>query len=67
MLRIDVHRDTAPYKTSPENPFVGTTGYRPEIWGLGLRNPWRWSFDDISGTLMIADAGEDSWEEINLG
>ena len=66
MLRIDVKRGTAPYKIPPTNPFVNTAGYKPEIWALGLRNPWRWSFDDLNGALMIADVGQESWEEVDM-
>src|SRR5439155_2129439 len=44
MLRIDIDHG-APYAIPPDNPFVGRNGYRPEVWALGLRNPWRYSFD----------------------
>jgi glucose/arabinose dehydrogenase len=65
MLRIDVHSGKALYNIPPTNPFVNRPGYKPEIWALGLRNPWRWSFDDVSGALMIGDVGQSLWEEIN--
>jgi len=42
MLRIDVESGVDPYSVPPDNPFVGVEGYRPEIWGLGMRNPWRY-------------------------
>jgi len=65
MLRIDVHHGD-PYAIPSDNPFVDSAGYKKEIWALGLRNPWRWSFDDLSGALIIADVGQDSWEEIDF-
>ncbi|HYJ63185.1 MAG TPA: PQQ-dependent sugar dehydrogenase [Parafilimonas sp.] len=65
MLRIDVHHGD-PYSIPKKNPFVNTVGYLPEIWALGLRNPWRWSFDALTHSLIIADVGQANWEEINL-
>jgi len=74
MLRIDVSvrdRDPSGYAVPPSNPFQGAThpGYRPEIWAVGLRNPWRYAFDDVprggTGALIIADVGQDAWEEID--
>lgn len=64
LLRIDVNADG--YKIPPDNPFVGVPGARGEIWSLGLRNPWRFSFDRITGDLLIGDVGQDAWEEIDL-
>jgi glucose/arabinose dehydrogenase len=55
-----------PYRIPPDNPFINTPGYRPEIWALGLRNPWRFSFDRTTGDLYIADVGQDTWEEVNF-
>lgn len=49
-----------------DNPFVGQSGVRPEIWAYGLRNPWRFSFDSNSGDLFIADVGQNAFEEVNL-
>ncbi|HXI19546.1 MAG TPA: PQQ-dependent sugar dehydrogenase [Gemmatimonadales bacterium] len=64
ILRLDV--DAAqPYAIPADNPYVGRAGWRGEIWQLGLRNPWRWSFDRGTGDLWIGDVGEDSWEEID--
>ncbi|MFQ5796788.1 MAG: PQQ-dependent sugar dehydrogenase, partial [Candidatus Bipolaricaulia bacterium] len=65
MLRIDVDGGV-PYAIPPDNPFVGPPGARDEIWALGLRNPWRFSFDRLTGDLFIADVGQGSWEEVNL-
>ena len=66
MLRIDVNGSSAlgNYRIPPGNPFVGRAGY-DEIWQLGLRNPWRWSFDPPTGELWIGDVGQDSWEEVD--
>lgn len=65
ILRIDV-RNGLPYKIPPDNPFVDSLNYRPEIWALGLRNPWRFSFDAINGKMYIGDVGQMYWEEINV-
>ena len=74
MLRVDVNvPDGHPtgYQVPPGNPFASGTpvAARPEIWSFGLRNPWRYSFDDPahggSGALLIADVGQDRWEEID--
>src|SRR5262245_26567649 len=71
MLRIDVNvPDSHPtgYQIPPGNPFVGggpVAGARPEIWAFGLRNPWRYSFDDPrrggNGALIIADVGQNAF------
>ncbi|HEY0159722.1 MAG TPA: PQQ-dependent sugar dehydrogenase [Thermoanaerobaculia bacterium] len=65
MLRIDVDHGS-PYGIPPSNPFIGQAGTRPEIWSLGLRNPWRFSFDRFTGDLWIADVGQGEREEINF-
>ncbi len=65
MLRIDVSRP-GPYGIPLDNPFIGQTAYRAEIWALGLRNPWRFSFDRSTGELYIADVGQNEWEEIDV-
>ncbi len=68
LLRIDVNHSTGGrgYAVPADNPFVGKQGYRPEIWALGLRNPWRFSFDAGSGALWLADVGQDQVEEIDI-
>ncbi len=68
LLRIDVDRKAArkPYAIPPDNPFVGRSNYRQEIWAYGLRNPWRFSFDAGDGRLYLADVGQDRYEEIDV-
>ena len=64
ILRLNV-RGVPTYTIPASNPFTQTAGYRPEIWALGLRNPWRFSFDRGTGDLYIGDVGQDCFEEIN--
>ena len=64
MLRLDVDQG-APYTVPSDNPFAGRAGWRPEIWALGLRNPWRWSFDRQTGDIYLGDVGEHVMEEID--
>ncbi len=68
MLRIDVKGRTArrPYGIPASNPFRGRAGVPPEIFALGLRNPWRFSFDRTRGDLWIGDVGQNSREEIDF-
>ena len=75
MLRIDV--DGSPnvqddlcgliqnYGIPADNPFVDENGC-DEIWSYGLRNPWRFSFDRLTGDMLIADVGQRNWEEVNF-
>ncbi|WP_396162345.1 PQQ-dependent sugar dehydrogenase [Flavobacterium sp.] len=65
MLRIDVNATVAPFYSNPtSNPYVGVAG-NDEIWAIGLRNPWKFSFNRLNGDLWIADVGQDAVEEIN--
>ena len=68
ILRIDVdHADgLRNYAIPAGNPFVGRTDARPEIWLVGVRNPWRYSFDPANGDLWIGDVGQDIWEEVDV-
>lgn len=69
ILRIDVRPDTAsaPYYVVPEsNPFAFTDQALPEIWAIGLRNPWKVSFDRETDSLWVADVGQGLWEEISV-
>jgi|CXWL01.1.fsa_nt_gi glucose/arabinose dehydrogenase len=68
LLRLDVdhHIDSAPYYAiPPDNPFVGAGPPLDEIWALGLRNPWRFSFDRTTGDLWLGDVGQDREEEVD--
>ena len=65
ILRIDPEGASGRDYTIPaSNPFVGTAG-ADEVWSYGLRNPWRFSFDRLTGALTIGDVGRNSWEEVN--
>ena len=65
ILRIDVNEGN-PYAIPATNPFYNSTSTLGEIWALGMRNPWRFSFDRLTGDLWIADVGQDKVEEINF-
>lgn len=66
MLRIDPAQSGPNAYTSPsDNPYFGPGGGRDEIWAIGLRNPWRWSFDRQTRDLVIGDVGAGSWEEVD--
>lgn len=66
LLRIDVDNPSGGlnYGIPPDNPFVGIPG-RDEIYALGLRNPWRFSQDPVTGEMWLADVGQGSWEEVD--
>ncbi|MBK8175358.1 MAG: PQQ-dependent sugar dehydrogenase [Rhodospirillales bacterium] len=68
LLRIDVDNGTAaaPYAIPPNNPWKNVAGARPELYAIGLRNPWRFSFDKQSGQLWLGDVGGSGSEEINI-
>jgi glucose/arabinose dehydrogenase len=59
-------RDGDPFSIPEDNPFVDDPNARPEIWVYGLRNPWKFTFDSKNGDMIIADVGQNNWEEINL-
>lgn len=67
MLRISVEPDAngKPYSIPKDNPHVGDARYAPETWAIGFRNPWRYSFDP-KGRLIVADVGQDRYEEIDI-
>ncbi|MEZ5039216.1 MAG: PQQ-dependent sugar dehydrogenase [Saprospiraceae bacterium] len=65
MLRIDVNNGN-PYAIPADNPFANDDFTLDEVWALGLRNPWRFSFDRLTGDLWIGDVGQGNWEEINF-
>ena len=65
MLRIDIDNGD-PYSIPMSNPYVNEPDVLDEIWSIGLRNPWKFSFDSESGDLWIADVGQGDWEEINI-
>ncbi len=68
ILRIDVDRrdDGLPYAIPPDNPFAGRADARPEIWALGFREPWRFTFDALTGDLWVGDVGQDRVEEVAI-
>jgi glucose/arabinose dehydrogenase len=66
MLRLDVNVTTAPYYSSPStNPYVGIAG-NDEIWAIGMRNPWKFTFNRLNGDLWIGDVGQNNIEEIDF-
>ncbi|MGH7213879.1 MAG: PQQ-dependent sugar dehydrogenase [Tepidisphaeraceae bacterium] len=68
VLRIDVDQRSAarPYGIPDDNPFISHKGYRPEIWTLGMRNPWRICFDPATKLCYTGDVGQNAWEEIDV-
>jgi glucose/arabinose dehydrogenase len=69
LLRLDVSGQAfdQAYVTIPhDNPYIHNSSLAPQVWVLGLRNPWRFSFDRRTGDLYIGDVGENVWEEINF-
>ncbi|MCO4744528.1 MAG: PQQ-dependent sugar dehydrogenase [Proteobacteria bacterium] len=70
MLRIDVdgnNSSNGQYGIPADNPFIGVENHRSETWAWGLRNPWKFSWDRETGTMWIADVGQNAWEEIDIG
>lgn len=68
LLRIDLAHEGAgqAYSIPTDNPFRGQADARPEIWAYGFRNPWRFSFDRVTGALWLADVGQDRVEEVDI-
>ncbi len=66
VLYMPLVGNNSPYSVPATNPYTRTAGYRGEIWALGLRNPWRFSFDRQTGDLYIGDVGQDAVEEIDF-
>jgi len=78
MLRIDPDSVSPAYLIPPGNPFTGSNTTRcdngsttpgntcQEIWSIGMRNPWRWSFDRENGSFWVADVGQGAWEELDI-
>jgi glucose/arabinose dehydrogenase len=68
MLRIDVDKREAdkPYGIPRDNPFISRRGAAKEVWAYGLRNPWRFSFDSLTGRLYAGDVGQKAREEIDV-
>ena len=68
ILRIDIDNPDAglSYGIPSDNPFFGSGTAREEIWAYGLRNPWRFAFDDTDGLLYVADVGQSSFEEVSV-
>jgi hypothetical protein len=64
ILRIDVNQP--PYASPSTNPFFGATPGRDEIYAVGLRNPWRFSFDRATGQLYVGDVGQNAREEVDI-
>src|SRR5262249_53780131 len=67
LLRIDVNASAPPfYAIPPDNPFQANGGAPPEAWAKGLRNPWRFTFDRLTGDLIIGDVGQGNAEEVDF-
>jgi uncharacterized repeat protein (TIGR03806 family) len=68
MMRLDVDHPSEgrAYSIPKDNPFVDYPGARPEVWAYGFRNPWRFSFDPVTGRPWVGDVGQDLWEMIEL-
>ncbi len=66
LLRLDVTTNPSVYTIPADNPFVNDANTLDEIWSFGIRNPWRWSFDKLTGDIWIGDVGQNAREEINF-
>jgi len=65
-IDVDVPEGDAAYGVPASNPFISDENKRNEIWAIGFRNPWRFSFDRETNDLFIADVGQNEWEEVNF-
>jgi glucose/arabinose dehydrogenase len=65
ILRIDVNGETG-YAIPEDNPFADGANGAPEVWSYGLRNVWRFSFDNATGDMFLADVGQNEYEEVNF-
>jgi hypothetical protein len=65
LVRVNVDQGE-PYSVPVDNPFVTRPTWRPEVWAIGLRNPWRFSIDPMTRSLYVADVGDNTYEEINV-
>ena len=68
ILRIDVEHPEIgkKYSVPEDNPFVGKSGFQPEVWAYGLRQAWKFSFDPVTKRLWAGEIGQDLWEMIHL-
>lgn len=66
MLRIDVNTENNEYLIPADNPYVNANDTLPEIWAMGLRNPWKFSFDQLTHDMWIGDVGQGTWEEVDF-
>lgn len=68
IMRIDVDSRTGdlPYTIPPDNPYLNRKNVLPEIWAIGFREPWRFSFDSVTGDLWVGDVGQDKVEEVAI-
>ncbi len=66
MLRLNIDTENEKYLIPADNPYVNSNDTLKEIWAMGLRNPWRFSFDHVENEIWIADVGQDKYEEINV-
>jgi len=66
LLRLDVTTNLSAYTIPVDNPFINDASTLDEIWAFGIRNPWRWSFDKLTGDIWMGDVGQNAREEINF-
>ncbi|MEK0450789.1 MAG: hypothetical protein RL088_3057 [Verrucomicrobiota bacterium] len=65
-INVDTTDDKTPYTVPSDNPFVNVSGFAPETWAYGLRNPWRLTYDALSDQLWAGENGQDHWEYARL-